>query len=181
MRRVALVTTGALFLAVACTADGDEESSRRDTPPAGAEGMVLESAAFDHDGSIPEKYTCDGSDVSPPLALSQIPADAVTLALVVDDPDAPGGVWDHWVEYDIPVVAEIPEAVATLGTTGVNSWGRSGYGGPCPPSGTHRYFFTIRALDTELGLEPGADKAEVLEALSGHVLAEATLVGRYAR
>ena len=99
----------------------------------------------------------------------------------MDDPDAPGGVWDHWIAYDIPTGTEIPEAVASLGTAGTNSWGRTGYSGPCPPSGTHRYFFAVYALDTNLGLGSGADKAQVLDALSGHVLAEATLMGRYSR
>ncbi|HEX9122137.1 MAG TPA: YbhB/YbcL family Raf kinase inhibitor-like protein [Actinomycetota bacterium] len=143
--------------------------------------MQLTSSAFEDQGFIPARYTCDGSDVSPPLTVRDVPADAVTLVLVMDDPDAPGGVWDHWVAYDIPTDAEIPEAVTSLGTPGKNSSGRAGYGGPCPPSGTHRYYFSVYALDTRLGLAPGADKAEILNALSGHVLAEATLMGRYRR
>lgn len=142
--------------------------------------MRITSSAFTHEGLIPPKYTCDGDDVSPPLAISEVPDGVSHLVLVVDDPDAPGGVWDHWVAYDIPVTVEIPEA-ARLGTSGRNSWGRAGYGGPCPPSGTHRYFFTVYAVDSALGLEPEADKRQVLDALEGRVVAEATLVGRYTR
>jgi Raf kinase inhibitor-like YbhB/YbcL family protein len=143
--------------------------------------MELTSSAFEHQGVIPERYTCDGSDVSPPLTLRDVPSAAVTLVLVMEDPDAPGGVWDHWIAFDIPAETSIPEAVTSLGTPGRNSSGRAEYEGPCPPSGIHRYFISVYALDTRLGLEPGADKAEVLEALSGHVLAEATLMGRYGR
>jgi Raf kinase inhibitor-like YbhB/YbcL family protein len=153
------------------------------TAPSLSEGgdMELTSDAFRHETRIPSKYTCDGDDVSPPLAISGIPAGTKTLALVVDDPDAPSGTWDHWIAYDIPVSGTIPEGVATLGTAGRNSWGQSGYGGPCPPSGTHRYFFTVYALDTTLGLETGAKKQTLLDAVEGHVLAEATLMGRYSR
>ena len=99
----------------------------------------------------------------------------------MDDPDAPVGTWDHWVAYDIEPLSEIPEAVEALGTTGTNSWGNTGYGGPCPPSGTHRYFFQALALDARLGWEEGADKTSVLEAIHDHVLAEATLLGFYGR
>lgn len=143
--------------------------------------MRLTSAAFEHEGDIPERYTCDGDDVSPALSVHDIPEGAISLALVMDDPDAPVGTWDHWVAYDIPLEGQIPENVASLGTPGKNSWGRTGYGGPCPPSGTHRYYFAVYALDAPLGLESGADKATVLDALSGHVLAEASLMGHYSR
>jgi hypothetical protein len=143
--------------------------------------MHLISSAFEPGGAIPRRFTCDGEDISPPLALQDIPAGAVSLLLVMDDPDAPRGSWDHWIAYDVPVSPEIPEAAASLGTPGRNSWGRNAYGGPCPPGGTHRYVFTVYALDTRLGLAPGADKSTVLAALEGHVLAKATLMGRYSR
>jgi len=143
--------------------------------------MRITSTAFEHEGDIPEQYTCDGLDVSPPLAIEDLPADTVSLVLVMDDPDAPVGTWDHWVAYDITPTAEIPEGVEALGTSGTNSWGRTGYGGPCPPSGTHRYFFAVYALDRELGWEPGADKVDVLEEIHDHVVAEATLLGFYSR
>lgn len=143
--------------------------------------MHLTSGAFEHEGMIPERYTCDGLDVSPPLTLRDMPGAAVTLVLVMDDPDAPGGTWDHWIAYDIEPLTEIPQAVETLGTAGTNSWGNTGYGGPCPPSGTHRYFFQLFAVDAVLGWEEGADKMTVLEAIHDHILAEASLLGFYAR
>lgn len=143
--------------------------------------MRLTSTAFEHEGTIPSRYTCEGADVSPPLAVEDVPPQAAALVLIMDDPDAPRGTWDHWIAYDIPTDARMPEDVGTLGIPGMNSWGRAGYGGPCPPSGTHRYFFVVYALDTRLGLESGADKAAVMQAMEGHVLAEATLMGRYRR
>jgi Raf kinase inhibitor-like YbhB/YbcL family protein len=143
--------------------------------------MRLTSSAFEHEDLIPTRFTCDGRDISPPLELHELPADAVSLVLVMDDPDAPGGTWDHWVAYDIPPRSEIPKAVESLGTPAANSWGDATYGGPCPPSGTHRYIFGLFALDAELGWEPGADKTTVLEAIHDHVLAEASLLGFYSR
>ena len=143
--------------------------------------MELTSPAFEHEATIPDRFTCEGSDISPPLDLSSIPTDTVSLALVMDDPDAPAGVWDHWVAYNIEPREHIPEATRALGTQGTNSWNRPGYGGPCPPSGTHRYFFTVYALDSELSLPAGATKTEVLDALEGRVLAKATLMGLYGR
>ncbi len=143
--------------------------------------MQLTSTAFGNEQPIPERYTCDGEDVSPPLAIAGTPEGTQTLALVMDDPDAPRGVWDHWVAFDIVPRSEIPEDVGPLGVAGANSWGRTGYGGPCPPSGTHRYFFTVYALDTQLALGPGASKADMLAAVEGHVLDQATLMGTYAR
>ena len=143
--------------------------------------MRISSPAFEDEGDIPPQYTCDGDDVSPPLMLEDVPAEAVSLVLAMDDPDAPVGTWDHWVAYDIEPRTEIPEAVEELGTLGTNSWGNIGYGGPCPPSGTHRYFFQLFALDAELGWEPGADKTTVLEAIHDHVIDEAALLGFYGR
>lgn len=144
-------------------------------------GLELTSTAFRNETRIPTKHTCDGSGVSPPLQITWIPEGTVTLALVVEDPDAPRGTWDHWVAYDIPPTAAIPEGVGALGTSGVSSGGSSGYESPCPPSGTHRYFFTVYALDTRLGMAPGADKVALLSRIDGHVLATATLLGRYSR
>lgn len=143
--------------------------------------MRLTSTAFEHEGDIPKRFSCDGLDVSPPLIIDELPAAASSLVLIMDDPDAPSGTWDHWVAYDIEPAAEIPEGVEALGTAGTNSWGRTGYGGPCPPGGTHRYYFRVYAIDDTLGLGPGARKAEILESLEGHVLAEATLMGRFTR
>lgn len=143
--------------------------------------MRVTSAAFGPGGEIPVRHTCDGGDVSPPLAVDGLPDGTRTLALVVDDPDAPGGTWDHWVAFDIPVAASVPEGADALGVAGVNSWGRAGYGGPCPPRGTHRYVFTVYAVDTVLGLDPGSTSAELRRALAGHVLARASLTGTYRR
>jgi hypothetical protein len=143
--------------------------------------MRISSPAFEDEGDIPAQYTCDGDDISPALLLEDVPDDTVSLVLVMDDPDAPSGTWDHWVVYDIAPLTEIPEDVQELGTAGANSWGDKGYGGPCPPSGTHRYFFRAFALDIRLGWEEGVDKTSVLEAIHGHVLTEATLLGFYSR
>lgn len=143
--------------------------------------MKLSSTAFSEGGPIPRRYTCDGEDVSPPLAVEEIPAGARSLALVVEDPDAPRGTWDHWLALDLPVLAAIPEGAEGLGVPGVSSWGRTGYGGPCPPSGRHRYVFTVYAVDTVLGLGEGASKGELRSAVEGHVLSVATLTGVYGR
>jgi Raf kinase inhibitor-like YbhB/YbcL family protein len=148
---------------------------------------VLTSPAFDHETAIPEVYSCDGEDISPALVWTEPPAGTQTFALICDDPDAPGGTWVHWVVYNVSADARgLPEAVvddAALsgGVHGENSWRRADYGGPCPPSGTHRYFFKLYALDTTLTLEPGASKAQVLNAMEGHILAEVELMGTYAR
>lgn len=165
----------------ACSSDDGDRPELTTTQATEEFGMELTSPAFAHEATIPDRYTCEGSDVSPPLQLSNIPTDTVSLVVTMDDPDAPGRVWDHWVEFDIPPRESIPEAVAALGTPGSNSWNRTGYGGPCPPSGTHRYFFTVYALDSELGLPSGATKAEVLEAVEGRVLAQTSLMGMYSR
>ena len=143
--------------------------------------MRLTSPAFASGETIPVRHTCDGADVSPPLSIEDIPETAVCLALIMDDPDRPAGTWDHWVAYDIAVRHGVPQGVGSLGTPGHNSWRRAGYGGPCPPTGEHRYYFRVYALDARLGLPEGAGKEQVLEAMKGHILAEATLMGRYSR
>ena len=142
--------------------------------------MELTSPVFDHGAAIPARYTCDGENVSPELHIAAIPGDTATLVLIMDDPDAPVGTWDHWIAYDFEPAGTIPENVGELGTAGVNSWKQTGYGGPCPPSGTHRYFFRILALDAPLELAEEADKNAVLAASEGRVLAEAVLVGTFA-
>jgi Raf kinase inhibitor-like YbhB/YbcL family protein len=143
--------------------------------------MKLTSPAFEHEAAIPIRHTCDGDNVSPELRIAEIPDGALALVLVMDDPDATVGTWDHWVAYDVAPTGTIPEGVGDLGTAGLNSWKQTGYGGPCPPSGTHRYFFRILALDALLGLDEGANKTEALAAAEGHVLAEAVLMGTFAR
>lgn len=144
--------------------------------------LVLTSPAFSHSGSIPPLYTCDRGDTNPPLEIKGAPNGAKSLALIVDDPDAPAGTWVHWVVFNIPPETRVIEdGKEPPGTAGKNSWGREGYGGPCPPSGTHRYFFKLYALDALLNVPAGSGKAGVLRAMEGHILAQAELVGRYAR
>lgn len=151
--------------------------------------MRLTSTAFEDGDLIPKLYTCDGQDISPPLTWQDVPAEAQSFALVCDDPDAPGRTWVHWVMYNIPSEARslpekvVPQPVLPDGTQqGRNSWPRTGYGGPCPPSGTHRYIFKLYALDVDLDLAPAdTDKAALLEAMEGHVLAETMLTGLYKR
>jgi Raf kinase inhibitor-like YbhB/YbcL family protein len=144
----------------------------------------ISSPAFAQGETIPVKYTCDGADVSPPLRWDEPPAGTGSLALIADDPDAPVGTWVHWVVFNLPADArELPEQATLPGGSqdGTNSWGRTGYGGPCPPSGTHRYFFKLYALDTTLDLAVGASKEELLQAMEGHILAQTELMGTYSR
>ena len=152
--------------------------------------MTLEitSSAFSEGEMIPTRYTCDGPDVSPDLAWTGVPETTQSLALICDDPDAPMGTWVHWVLFNIPpgdrgLPGEIsPDAALENGARhGTNDFGRLGYGGPCPPGGTHRYFFKLYALDTELDLASGITKAQLIEAMEGHILAEAQLMGKYSR
>jgi len=145
-------------------------------------------SAFQEGGMIPADYTCDGKNISPPLSWSGMPEKAVTLALICDDPDAPVGTWVHWVLYNLPASAkELPadvppeEKLASGAVQGKNDFRKVGYGGPCPPGGTHRYYFKLYALDKALDLKPGATKKELLKAMEGHILAEGQLMGRYKR
>lgn len=153
-------------------------------------GLTLSSSSFTHQGEIPSKYTCEGDDVSPPLSWSAVPKGTKSLALIVDDPDAPDPkapkmTWVHWVLYNIPPGAgELPEAAEAAnlpkGTcAGRNDWKREDYGGPCPPIGRHRYFHKLYALDTVLPDLGPATKAELEKAMQGHVLGQAELVGTY--
>jgi len=150
--------------------------------------MKLSSSAFTEGAMIPVKYTCDGQDSSPPLSWTDIPGGARALALICDDPDAPAGAWVHWVAFNLPPDGTgLPEAVPTSkdlktgGIQGTNSWRRVGYGGPCPPSGSHRYFFKLYALDNTLPLAGNATAKDLQSAMKGHILAEAQLMGRYKR
>ncbi|MBI5145130.1 MAG: YbhB/YbcL family Raf kinase inhibitor-like protein [Candidatus Omnitrophica bacterium] len=142
--------------------------------------MKLTSPVFENNNYIPAKYTCEGDDINPALAIEGIPQGAKSLALIMDDPDAPMGTWVHWVVFDIPVISEIEEN-SIPGKQGKNNFGRLDYGGPCPPSGTHRYFFKIYALDKELGLNEGISKGALEKAMQGHILAEAQIIGLYQR
>jgi len=149
--------------------------------------MKLTSSAFDHEGSIPSKYTCDGENISPPLKIEDVPAETKSLVLIMKDPDVPknlreDGTWIHWVVFNIPTdVTEIPEGSEPKGTQGNTTYDKPGYGGPCPPDREHRYFTKIFALDTMLDLPEGSTASEVLKAIEGHVIKEAVLMGRYNR
>lgn len=145
--------------------------------------MQISSPAFANSQPIPAKYTCDGKDINPPLQISDVPAGTMSLALVSDDPDAPMGTWVHWLLWNIsPAVTAIPENDVPAGVSqGTTSWQKPGYGGPCPPSGTHRYFFKLYALDAILNLSATAGKKDLESAMKGHILAQAELVGLYSR
>jgi len=148
--------------------------------------IKLTSTAFAEGRPIPSTYTCDGVNVSPPLEWSGVPKSAKTIAIIADDPDAPGGMWVHWVLYNLPadnigLVENLPatENLVAGGFQGKNDFEKIGYGGPCPPSGTHRYFFKIYALDGELPLKAGATKEELLKAMEGHIVLQGQLMGTY--
>ncbi len=144
------------------------------------EELTITSSVFENNGVIPAKYTCDGEDVNPPLSISGVPEGTESLVLIVDDPDAPMGTWDHWVVWNIPPVKKI-EGNSVPGTEGINDFRKHSYGGPCPPSGTHRYFFKVYALDTKLDLSSNSRKRDVEKAMEGHILAEGEIVGLYSR
>jgi Raf kinase inhibitor-like YbhB/YbcL family protein len=140
--------------------------------------LKVTSPAFENEGNIPSKYTCDGEGINPPLHISGIPEGAKTLAIIVEDPDAPNGTFDHWLAWNIPPENPIEEN-RTAGITGMNSAKKTGYYGPCPPSGIHRYFFYVFALNESLDLKEGADKQQLREAIEKHVLAIGVLMGTY--
>lgn len=149
--------------------------------------MQLTSSAFEHNGAIPTKYTCQGEDINPPFQIQDTPAETKSVVLICDDPDAatdpngPGQIFDHWVVWNIPPrLGEIQEnSVPRNAVVGENSAGTTEYMGPCPPTGSHRYFFRLYALDEELDLPAGSDKEEVENALAGHVIAQTELIGTY--
>lgn len=150
----------------------------------------LKSDAFVSGQSIPAKYSCTGKNISPPITWSEPPAGTQSFALIMDDPDAPNGTWVHWVLYNIPASARnLQEDLPVTGKNvdpnaiyvGKNSWRQIAYGGPCPPSGTHRYYFKLYALDIQIGLLPGATKEDVLREMDGHVLAQAELMGTFSK
>lgn len=178
-----LLTAGVLF--AGC---GAQEKS--DVPPKGEKTMALTvtSPAFAEGGMIPKKFTCDDADVSPALVIEGIPAGAKSLALICDDPDAPVGIWVHWVLYNLPPDTKrldegMPkDSVLKNGARqGVTDFGSFGYGGPCPPGGTHRYYFKVYALDAMLTVGGKGTKKDLEAAMKGHILAEAQLMGTYAR
>jgi Raf kinase inhibitor-like YbhB/YbcL family protein len=179
----ALLTIPALL--VCCCKDSEQAAG-----PAGGEKMEIKitSSAFAEGGMIPSKYTCDGADISPPLQWGEVPEGTKSIALISDDPDAPMGTWVHWVLFNLPaetkeLAENVPpdETLPNGAKQGVTDFGRVGYGGPCPPSGTHRYFFKIYALDTELQVNTSTGKRGLLKAMEGHILGQGQLMGKYKR
>ena len=150
-----------------------QETSRIDR-----KALNIGSPVFKVGTTIPERYTCEGKDMNPPLEIGNIPAEAKSLVLIVDDPDAPRGTWLHWLVWNIPIVNRINENEVP-GVQGLNSFGRIAYGGPCPPSGTHRYYFKVYALNRFLDLAEGATLKEVDTAMQSHVIAYGEVVGLY--
>ena len=144
--------------------------------------MKITSPAFQNNATIPDKYTCKGENISPPLEFAYIPKNAKFLALIMDDPDAPSGTFTHWLVWNIPSkVTEIEEGERITYSQGNNDFGRQYYKGPCPPSGVHRYFFTLYALDKELDLKPGANKDELLKAMRNNIIEKTELIGKYSK
>ncbi len=191
LRRVSICLSILLALLPACGRTPSSEALLPEDPKKIT--IRLRSPAFADGGAIPKIYTCDGQDSSPPLGWSGVPDATRSMALVVEDPDAPAGTWTHWVLFDLPAnVTELGEglparaqvdlgAAGTTARQGRNDFGKVGYGGPCPPRGTHHYVFRIFALDARPDLEPGTTRQQLLRAIRGHVLAEGRLVGVYSR
>ncbi len=170
------------------TAPADAPTAPTSVPTNEAGPFLLASAAFAQGEAIPARYSCDGENVSPSLAWTDPPAGTKSFALIMDDPDAPLDTWTHWVIYNIPTAAlGLPESIPAGDQLpdgslhGMNSWKETGYGGPCPPSGTHRYFFKLYALDTVLDLEAGVTAQELIRAMEGHLLGQTELMGVYSK
>ena len=189
-RALFLLLIGVVLTAAIGCGGGGEKAVATPTVETGGRQvtMALTSSAFAAGESIPAKYTCDGDNVSPPLQWEQPPAGTQSLALIMDDPDAPSGTFVHWVYYDLsPASSGLPEGVSNDekpsqgGTNGKNGVGRLGYTGPCPPSGMHRYFFRLIALDATLDAAAGLTDDQLLQAMQGHVLTQAELMGVYSR
>lgn len=177
-----------LVLAPLASCGSSAHSSHQMADPASS-GFRIASTAFSEGGFIPSRFTCSGEDISPALRWTAPPNGTRSFILIVEDPDAPGGIWTHWVVYNLPAQARaVPENVPKQGSVpagglqGLNSFGHIGYGGPCPPPGNpHHYYFRLYAMDTTLSLKAGASKGEVLAAAKGHILGEAHLMGRFGR
>ena len=140
--------------------------------------LLVSSPAFENEGDIPAKYTCEGEDINPELTVDNIPENTKTLAIIAEDPDAPKGTFDHWLVWNVPPESIIEEN-RIPGISGTNGAGKTGYYGPCPPSGTHRYYFHVFALDSSLDLQGGIDKKTLQNAMDSHIVAKGTLMGRY--
>jgi len=180
----------AIFAIIATIIGGCDISAKNQPRQKGDDkmGITVSSPAFEEGGMIPSEYTCDGENMSPPIHWEGIPEEAKSIAVISDDPDAPVGTWVHWVIWNIPHDSNglakklLKEKVLPNGTKqGINDFGKYGYGGPCPPSGTHRYYFKVYALDIKLEISNNSKKKDLLKAMDGHILAEGELMGRYKR
>lgn len=191
-----MIIVGALLLSNAIACGNHQQSPHApqisqtsvSNPTPQKSELKLTSTAFKEGEAIPRGYTCDGANVSPPLEWTGMPKSAKTIAIIAEDPDAPSGTFTHWVLYNLPaeglgLIENTPptETLKGGGAQGKNDFEKIGYGGPCPPSGTHRYFFKVYALDSELPLKPGATKAEVEQAMAGRIVGQAQLMGTYSR
>jgi len=181
LSRGLICLTGLLIIFMLAACKGQET-------PLSEEGAVdmsilITSSAFSEGGTIPRMYTCDDKNVSPPLAWTGVPTNTVSLALIMDDPDAPAGTWVHWVLYNLPAdQTSLEQGKTDVGVDGKNDFGRTGYGGPCPPRGSnHRYYVKLYALDKLLDLKSGATKAQVESAMRGHIVGQGQLIGKYGR
>jgi hypothetical protein len=193
MSKLSIAIAGLTFslLACSCAKQSQPVPNQTNVPTTNQNQATTKikvaSTAFKEGESIPSQYTCDGVNISPSLEWTATPG-AKTLAIVCDDPDAPAGTWTHWLVYNLPgatmgVIENMPvqEKVGGGGMQGTNDFGKIGYGGPCPPKGTHRYFFKVYALDSELPLKPAATKDQLMKAMEGHVIAQGQLMGTYAK
>jgi len=170
------------------SSNGSPNLNQTSTPGRKSPQIKVTSSAFQSGGMIPKEHTCDGANISPQLAWDTVPENTKSFALIVDDPDAPSRTWVHWIVFNIPpntraLTENVPVGATLAGGAkqGTNDFPKAGYGGPCPPNGSHRYYFKLYALDTELGLDSSATKDQVLKAMEGHVLAEGELMGKYQR
>ena len=143
--------------------------------------MRISSPAFEAEGRIPAEYTCEGDDINPEIRIEEVPEDTESLVMILDDPDAPSKTWLHWLVYDIPPGKSVIAEDSVPGTEGTNDFDRRSYGGPCPPSGEHRYYFRVYALDARLDLGEGSFRSEVEKAMKGHVLDSGELMGKYSK
>ena len=186
MRGVALIILLVCLVVFAACSRHVDESEKINLVPQQTQKEVdtmnIISPEFENNKPIPAEFTCDDADISPPLYILSVPKNAQSLALIMDDPDAPMGTFVHWVVWNIPPnTTEIKKGEAIPWPQGRTDFGKRGYGGPCPPGGTHRYFFKLYAIDTKLSLPPGSTKRDVLKAIEGHIIAEAQLIGTYTR
>jgi Raf kinase inhibitor-like YbhB/YbcL family protein len=174
---------GLISILVALTGAGCASSTQQTPEGENLMTIQLTSTAFSEGSTIPQKFTCAAENISPALSWTGIPTNTQSLALIVDDPDAPSGTWVHWVLYNLPPdQGSLPEGVQGVGTPGTNDFRKLGYGGPCPPPGKpHRYYFKLYALDMVLNLQSGVTKADVEKAMNGHVLAQGQLMGKFSR